>query len=161
MKIEYTQLEKHHDIDYFTDPDVFVPKKYRLQIKPLTHKSADQFWEKYISAYNKHTMLLNENDWFNNVELEAIANWQNDWNENNYTRITNILKDKVSWPEDTTIYFCWSNTNIIETTWSIFTSYWINFLFDDEGPILITKENDELFTIGPGDNISYGCKTNG
>jgi len=158
MSIEYTQLKNHPDLEYFTDQDILVPEEYREKIRPLSKNSAEIFWKNNISSHNKHTMLLNEKDWFNELNLKEIAHWQEDWNSNNYSRITNVLRNHVSWEEDTIVYFCWNNFNIMETTWGVFTKYWINFLFDDEAPILISKEKNELFTFGPSDNIYFGCK---
>jgi hypothetical protein len=38
----------------------------------------------------------------------------------------------------------------IETTWSIFLKHWINFLFEDEGVIVVNNENDNIVVLSNG-----------
>ena len=102
-------------------------------------------WIPYIEQFQEH------------YKCEVYcATWHNDWNSNNYDRISKILKSHVTWSDDMTVYFCWSREDIFETTWGIFNKYWINFLFDDEGPILIAKEKSEVFTFLPTGVVYMG-----
>jgi hypothetical protein len=160
MEIKYTPLHNHHYLEYFTDDEIPIPKEYLIKIKPLEENSSGYFWDTNISSRNKHPMRLDDSDWFSSLNLQALCQWQSAWNKNEYSRIKSTLRNQVSWEDNTVVYMCWHRSVIIETTWEIFSEYWINFLFEDEGPILIAKGKNEIFTFGPSDNIFYAKRSN-
>ncbi|WP_245868900.1 DUF2947 family protein, partial [Vibrio fujianensis] len=45
--------------------------------------------------------------------------------------------------DDVTVYFCYEKYNVIETKWSLFKRHWKNFLFYDDGPILLGRRRTE------------------
>ncbi|MCV5332999.1 DUF2947 domain-containing protein, partial [Escherichia coli] len=45
--------------------------------------------------------------------------------------------------DDVSVYFCYEKYNVIETKWSIFKKHWKNFLFYDDGPILIGRRRSQ------------------
>ncbi len=161
MKLEYIPITSHEYFEFFTDEEIPIPENDLVQIKPLSELSSTDFWQQNISTNNSHPMRLGNSDWFANLRLASLCQWQDDWNKNDFARITKLLRNKVNWENNTIVHMCWHRSTVIETNWQTFTRYWINFLFEDEGPILIAKDKSELFTFGPSDNIFYAIKKNG
>ncbi|WP_306556766.1 DUF2947 family protein [Colwellia sp. M166] len=49
----------------------------------------------------------------------------------------------LAWDNNTVVYYCSARDNVIETTWAVFKRCWKNFLFMDDGAILIAKKRKE------------------
>ncbi len=160
MDLEYVPITSHEYFEYFTDEEIPVPENDLIQIKSLSKLSSTDFWHENISTNNDHPMRLDDSDWFANLSLEPLCQWQVDWKKNAFSRIEILLTDIVNWEKNTIVHMCWHRSTVIETYWQTFTRYWINFLFEDEGPILIAKDKNELFTFGPSDNIFYAIRKN-
>ncbi|GAA0182540.1 hypothetical protein SH2C18_49010 [Clostridium sediminicola] len=128
---------------YFNDEEISVPKKDMKNIKPLSIKYSGLLWETYVSRRNRHFMLLDTNDKQLLLEKDAY-NWLNDWNEGKYENFREYLIETMPYNFKDTIIVFWSKESAIETNWSIFLKHWANFLFDDEGVILINTNNENV-----------------
>ena len=48
----------------------------------------------------------------------------------------------------------------VETLWWVFLKYWINFLFEDEGPVLISPLCYDAVSFGPHGSLFIGKRKN-
>lgn len=103
-------------------------------IKPFTEGYATLLWKENICAA-RHLMLSDKSDWVNALPL-ASYNWMDDWNAGNIKGMSRFLSDSVPINTDETIWFFWMEESGVETTWGVFSRNWINFLYEDEAPIL-------------------------
>lgn len=79
-----------------------------------------------------------------------------DWNENNLSSLADELRDKTSFNDKDIILFFWMKEHAVRTTWEIFLKYWINFLFEDEGPILISSEKKTALRFSATGSVFIG-----
>ncbi|MBT0323425.1 DUF2947 family protein, partial [Vibrio campbellii] len=52
--------------------------------------------------------------------------------------------------------FCYEKYNVIETKWSTFKKHWKNFLFYDDGPILIGRRRAQALWFDSKGNVKLG-----
>ncbi len=43
----------------------------------------------------------------------------------------------IDWQDDVTVYFCYEKYNFLKLSGQVFKKHWKNFLFYDDGPILL------------------------
>ena len=55
-----------------------------------------------------------------------------------------LILEHINWDNNTVVYFCTARNNVIETTWMVFKRCWKNFLFMDDGSLLIGKKRKEV-----------------
>ena len=99
-------------------------------------------WEKYISEKNRHFMKLDSDEWPSLlVKKESILyRWLDDWNNDNIEEFKNVILN-LGVPIDSEVYFFWMKEIGVKTKWQIFARNWINFLYEDEGCILVVPES--------------------
>lgn len=157
---KYTSLEKCSFGWFFHDKKndaINVTEQDRCKILPLSKQYCRLLWNQYISKKNRHPMQLAEDEWLRLMsETEVIDNFTNDWNDNNYDGLRVVLKQRLDYAPEDEIYFFWNHETAVETTWEIFLKYWINFLFEDEGPILINPKSGYVLSFGPDGSVLVG-----
>lgn len=112
----------------------------------LDKETSSSLWQQYISPNNRHFMLLANNEWPSQIVQKEnfIYNWSKNWDDNNIDGFRDVLLE-LNLPANSEILFFWMQEIAIKTTWQIFTRNWINFLYEDEGCILlILKQNKSL-----------------
>jgi hypothetical protein len=141
---KYIDMKEFGGNWFFYMDDMKVPDKDIKSIKPLSDEFSSLLWNKNINNHKRHFAL------FSNYEKMALSlkkidyNWQDDWNNNYNENFSNYLRENISYnPYDTIIVF-WSKECAVETNWEIFLKYWSNFLFDDEGVILINTADERI-----------------
>ena len=89
--------------------------------------------------------------------MKAVTrtDWMVSWESDNEALPLGV-DEFLSWQDDVTVYFCYEKYNIIETRWSIFKRYWKNFLFYDDGPILIARRRKEALWFDSKGNVRLG-----
>jgi hypothetical protein len=141
----------------FFDNDIKIDDKDTDKIKPLNEDFSSQLWDKFISTKNRHFMLLDNDEWpILLARTDSIYNWQNDWNQINIPNFQEVLIKHVNISMDSIILFFWMKERAIQTSWEIFLKYWINFLFDDECPILLSIETHKAIIFGPHGQTWFG-----
>lgn len=94
-------------------------------------------------------MLLGKTHWaVKNKNLLYL--WQNDWNKNNYMSFSKIMDNKIDYAESDEIILFWMKERAVEIKWSVFKKYWINFLFEDEGVIIINEKSNYSIVLSNG-----------
>lgn len=114
----------------------------------LNQEESSSLWQRYISPTNRHFMLLGDDEWPSKIlkNGDFIYNWSQDWNDNNIDDFKNILL-KLNIPAEAEIVFFWMQEIAIRTTWQIFINNWINFLYEDEGCILLILEKRKILIL--------------
>jgi len=117
---------------FFEDPP--VPKEDLTQIFPLSEDYCATLWTRNISNA-RHLQLAKKDEWV--WKLKKIDyNFFDDWNNNTTTEFADFLrKHSIISTNDTIIYFMMREA-AIETKFEVFLRNWINFLYEDEAPIL-------------------------
>ena len=145
------QADTTKEIDSFFYDDPKIPADHWQDIHFLSEEECAALWQQYVSPTNRHFMLLAEDEWpglLVNKE-NFLYNWQQDWNDDNLDTFTKILLSKDI-PADSPIHFFWMKEAGITTKWHIFAKNWINFLYEDEGCIVVIPEQQCALVLSTG-----------
>lgn len=154
---KYIDMKYYPNNWYFYDKDISIADCDIEKIKPFTQQYCSFLWNHYISKSGRHSILLKPDEWL--VELlknNPICYFDTDWNENRYDTLRDLLSECLHFNNQDHIYFFWNREDGIETTWEIFLRYWINFLFNDEGPILINPSSKHVIRFGSDGSVRIG-----
>ncbi len=143
---------------FHNDPEILISDLN--QIKIFTEQYSEVQWQKYVSSKNRHFMLLGNDEWPASIvhDKNYLYNWQNDWNDNHFESFKEKLIE-LEIPDSTIILFFWMKEHCIETTWKIFVNNWINFLYEDEGCILVNLLNKKTIIFSNGNSWAGIRKT--
>ncbi len=154
--MSYTPLDEYQRKWIFTHQSLPVPEADLLQIKPLTQQRAGHLWIENISKQSPDAERLSSSDWASNVSnWQDEVNWSEAW-EADEPELPQAVLEHIDWQDDVTVYFCYEKYNIIETKWSIFKKHWKNFLFFDDGPILIGRRRSEALWFNTNGTVKLG-----
>ena len=84
--------------------------------------------------------------------------WEAQWESDEDTLPESII-EHLAWPSNTVVYYCNDRKQVIETTWDVFQRTWKNFLFMDDGPLLIGKKRDQVVQFMSNGTFRIGNKT--
>ncbi len=117
----------------------------------LSDAISSSLWQRYISPTNRHFMLLDNSEWPSKIVKDEnfLYNWSTAWNAQSPEDFQNILQGLVI-PTDSEIFFFWMKELALKTTWQIFCRNWMNFLYEDEGCILIIPEQQKALVLSNG-----------
>ena len=112
-----------------------------------------------ISKQSPDSERLSPSDWPSKVgcwkdEVDWSVAWEADESE-----LPQDILEHLDWQDDVTVYFCYEKYNIIETKWAIFKKHWKNFLFFDDGPILIGRRRSEVLWFNTNGTVKLGHRT--
>ncbi|MBM7870717.1 late competence protein required for DNA uptake (superfamily II DNA/RNA helicase) [Clostridium pascui] len=145
---KYERMDSFRYNWWFYDESIRVRDEEITMIKPLTEIYSKLLWEKYINTEKRHVMLLGKNELHPLQRIEY--NWQDDWNINEYKNMRKCLRYVLSYKDEDVIFILYMKEISIETTWSIFLKHWINFLFEDEGVIVVNERNENIIVFRNG-----------
>lgn len=157
MQLKFRALDKSKDWMFFDDSHP-ISMEDRATIQPLEESSSRRLWAELISANprERHTMLLPGDHWIGNI-VSAGPPWHAIWNDADLPdTVTDFLRSRIPWPETTEITFFWSRENAVQVPWGVFLRVWKMFLFDDEGPFLVSLEHPEFVCFGPTGGVGVG-----
>ncbi len=92
---------------------------------------------------------MKESNW--SQEVDWMAAWEADEPE-----LPEEVATFIDWQDDVTVYFCYEKYNVIETKWSTFKKHWKNFLFYDDGRILIGRRRAQALWFDSKGNVKLG-----
>ncbi|MHC4690977.1 MAG: DUF2947 family protein [Planctomycetota bacterium] len=109
----------------------------------LEEHECSTLWEQYVSTNNRHFMKLDKGEWPTLIAVteNVLYNCFEDWNNNNIDDFKEILLS-LGIPLESPVLFFWMKEVGAKTTWQIFARNWINFLYEDEGCIVVLPEHD-------------------
>lgn len=111
----------------------------RSTIRRLSPDEASAFWDAFVSPVGDHLKTLPEEVWPSLMRSKKFLRyrWYDDWNADRLEPMKSMLQKLRD--DDAVVYVCWSRFSCVETTNGVFARNWINFLYDDEGVLLLSK----------------------
>jgi len=156
--MQYITLDDYRYTWFFKHRELPVNEQTLRQIKPLAETFSNQIWHQMISNNANHPDLFHKEDWpMKQNSWKIHGKWQGNW-ESQKSDLPDEVADFIDWEGNTVVYFCYHADNIIETTWEVFCTHWKNFLFLDNGPILIGKRRKEVIQFHEDGRFSLGEK---
>ncbi|MGF1823770.1 DUF2947 domain-containing protein [Vibrio splendidus] len=154
--MSYTTLDAYQRKWIFTHQSMPLPAEDLEKIKPMTQARASQFWKENVSPQSPDAERLSSQDWPSkasnwNEEISWMANWEADEPE-----MPEEILNFIDWQDDVTVYFCYEKYNVLETKWSVFKKHWKNFLFYDDGPILLGRRRSEALWFATNGTVKIG-----
>ncbi|MGY3687428.1 DUF2947 domain-containing protein [Vibrio coralliilyticus] len=154
--MSYLTLDEYQRKWIFTHQSMPVPEQDLAQIKPMTQARAAQLWKENISAQSPDAERLSSGDWpMKDSNWKENLDWMAAW-EADEEALPEGVAEFIDWQDDVTVYFCYEKYNVIETKWSVFKKHWKNFLFYDDGPILIGRRRKEALWFDSEGNVKLG-----
>jgi hypothetical protein len=127
----------------FRHKDLPLADDVKLAIKPYTEAVSNQLWNQYISTQSGHPSQFGAGDWPNKGGVWAEkGTWQQAWDSES-NDLPSIITDYLDWDDNTNVLFFYDGDRVIETSWKVFKLSWKNFLFFDDGPILLGKKRKQ------------------
>ncbi|WP_426415480.1 DUF2947 domain-containing protein [Aestuariirhabdus sp. LZHN29] len=149
-------LDSYRKAWVFRHKDMPVTGADLEQILPLGEARSMQLWQQHVSRQSQHPEQFGGDDWAANATTWGHeGQWQAQW-ESEDAALPAELLEAIDWADNTVVYFCYHSRDVIQTHWGIFRRHWKNFLFFDEGPLLLGKRRlqvvqfheDGRYTIG-------------
>ena len=154
--MSYLPLDEYQRKWIFTHQSMPVPEAELEAIKPMSQARASQLWKENISAQSPDADRLSSSDWpMNESNWKETVDWMAAW-ESDEEPLPESVIEFIDWQDDVTVYFCYEKYNVIETKWSTFKKHWKNFLFYDDGPILIGRRRSEALWFDSEGNVKLG-----
>ena len=154
--MSYQALDEYQRKWIFTHQSMPVPEEDLQAIKPMTQARSSQLWKENISALSPDAERMASDDWpMQSSSWQETVKWMAQW-ESDDSDLPQEILDVIDWQDDVTVYFCYEKYNVIETKWSIFKKYWKNFLFYDDGPILIGRRRSEALWFSDNGSVKIG-----
>ena len=91
------------------------------------------------------------------MESWKVGKLERIWDSEEASLPQGIL-EHLHWDQNTVVYYCSTHQNVIETTWAVFKRCWKNFLFMDDGVILIGKKRKDAVQFLSNGQFKLGTK---
>ncbi|MGC9402492.1 MULTISPECIES: DUF2947 domain-containing protein [Vibrio] len=157
--MSYLPLEQYQRKWIFTHQSMPVPEEDLAKIKPMDAVRASQLWKENISPQSPDADRLSNQDWpSKDSNWSAEVNWIDSW-EDDDQGFPEELAEMLNWQDDVTVYFCYEKYNVLETKWATFKQHWKNFLFYDDGPILIARRRKEALWFNSKGTVKFGVRS--
>lgn len=141
--MNYIDLSEYRNAWVFRHQDMPVSAEDLAQIKPLAESSAFQLWRQRISKEADHPTDWENGDWAANESAWLHKEfWQKAWDSSS-PDLPELITEHIDWADNVTVFFCYESSKIIETSWAVFKRNWKNFLFFDDGPLLIARKKKQ------------------
>ena len=142
--MSYIPLEQLKNAWVFKHKSLPISETDLTKIKPMTTDRAHVVWDTFVSRQVDHPDFFKKGDWpFDKSNWQEQGKWENIW-DSNAENLPALITTHLAWDNNTVVYYCSTRDNIIETTWAIFKRCWKNFLFMDDGSILIGKKRSQV-----------------
>ena len=156
--MSYIPLEQLKNAWVFKHKSLPIAEIDLLKIKPMAKDRANVLWDTFISRQVDHPDFFKKGDWpFDKSNWLEQGKWEGIW-DSNEEDLPELISTHLAWDNNTVVYYCVSRDNVIETTWSVFTRCWKNFLFMDDGPILIGKKRQQTVQFTSNGYFKIGNK---
>lgn len=141
--MKYLNLEDFDRAWIFRHKDLPLADDVKQGIKPYTEAVSNQLWNQYISQQAGHPSQFGQGDWpFQSSCWQDKADWQQAWDDDS-NELPELLVEHLDWDDNTNVLFFYDCDRVVETSWKLFKLSWKNFLFFDDGPILLGKKRKQ------------------
>lgn len=142
----------------FRHKDLPLEDATKLAIKPYTEEVSNQLWNQYISQQSGHSSQFTATDWPSKSSTWVEkAQWQSAWDSDNPSLPSSVL-EFLDWDDNTNVLFFYDSDRVVETSWKIFKASWKNFLFFDDGPILLGKKRSQAVQFLQDGSVLLGSR---
>ncbi|PMH46569.1 hypothetical protein BCU68_00530 [Vibrio sp. 10N.286.49.B3] len=154
--MSYITLDEYQRKWIFTHQSMPVPAEDLAKIHPMSQARASQLWQENVSPQSPDADRFSPQDWASKESnWSDTIDWMTEWEADEEALPQGIL-DFIDWQDDVTVYFCYEKYNVIETKWSVFKKHWKNFLFYDDGPILLGRRRSEALWFDSKGKVKLG-----
>lgn len=156
--MKYLPLEDCPKAWVFRHKDMPVPPQDLALIKPLAPLRAADLWRSLISKQANHPDHFDKSDWpaQEKTWLER-GTWQQAW-ESDDPALPALVVEHFPWDDNTVVFFCYDSEQVLETTWEVFKRHWKNFLFYDDGPLLVGRKRRQVAQFFNSGEMAVGNK---
>ena len=156
--MKYQSIDDYKRKWIFTHASMPLSEEALTFIKPFSQAQAAQFWKENISRESPDMERLNRQDWPSNLEnWSREEEWMKSWDSDDDSMPEELMAH-LDWQDDVTVYFCYEKYNVIETNWKTFKRHWKNFLFYDDGPILIARRRKQAAWFQDNGKVKLGTR---
>jgi hypothetical protein len=156
--MNYIPLNDLKNAWIFRHKSLPINDKDKTKIKPMAQERAQVVWDTFISRQVDHPDFFKKGDWpFEETSWQNTVAWESIWDSEQEALPEEIITH-LTWDNNTVVYFCNAKNNVIETTWAVFQRCWKNFLFMDDGPLLIGKKRKEVVQFLSNGQCKLGLK---
>jgi hypothetical protein len=156
--MSYTSLEQLKNAWIFKHKSLPINETDLTKIKPMVKDRANVLWDTFISRQVDHPDFFKKGDWpFDQSNWQDQGKWEGIW-DSNEENLPELITISIVWDNNTVVYYCSNRENVIETTWAVFKRCWKNFLFMDDGCILIGKKRKESVQFNSNGSFKVGIK---
>jgi len=156
--MSYIPLEQLKNAWIFKHKSLPISESDLTKIKPMAKDRANVVWDTFISRQVDHPDFFKKGDWpFDKSNWQEQGKWEGIW-DSNEENLPELINTHIAWDNNTVVYYCSARDNVIETTWAIFKRCWKNFLFMDDGPILIGKKRQQVVQFTSNGYFKIGDK---
>lgn len=156
--MNYIPLESFKTAWVFRHKNLPLSDKSLSLIKPMTESRSIVLWDSFISKTADHPDFFKQGDWaFNKATWLDNGKWEGIW-DSEESNLPPIITDNITWDPNTVVYYCINRKQVIETTWANFKVCWKNFLFMDDGTLLIGKKRQEVIQFFDNGQFKVGKK---
>jgi len=156
--MSYLPLEQLKNAWIFKHKSLPITEQDLGKIKPMAAERANVLWDTFISRQVDHPDFFKKGDWpFDKSNWLEQGKWEGVWDSNDES-LPELISNHLGWDNNTVVYYCTTRDNIIETTWAVFIRCWKNFLFMDDGPILIGKKRPQAVQFTSNGYFKIGNK---
>ena len=156
--MNYIPLDELKNAWIFRHKSLSINDKDKTKIKPMVQARAQVVWDTFISRQVDHPDFFKKGDWpFEEATWQKTVAWESIW-DSEQTVLPEEILAHLTWDNNTVVYFCSARNNVIETTWAVFQRCWKNFLFMDDGPLLIGKKRKEAVQFLSNGQCKLGLK---
>lgn len=158
--MKYLELDEFDRAWIFRHKDLPLTDAEKQAIKPYTEAVSNQLWHQYISQEAGHPSQFGQGDWPLLASARAEKGlWQDVW-DSDEVELPSIILEALDWDENTNVLFFYDSDRVVETTWKVFKSAWKNFLFFDDGPVLLGKKRKQVVQFLQDGSCVVGSRPN-
>ncbi|WP_440054087.1 DUF2947 family protein [Pseudoalteromonas sp. T1lg65] len=157
--MNYIELENFRKAWVFKHQDLKVSEDDLALIKPMTANRAAILWSTMICKEKDHPDFFTSSDWVGKSETwQEELNWEKAWEEGE--DFPEAIQQFLDWQANTTVYFCLSRDEVLETRFDVFVRNWQNFMFLADGSFLVGKKRDAVVQFMAEGNAKLGKRPN-
>ncbi|WP_028304444.1 DUF2947 domain-containing protein [Oceanospirillum maris] len=156
--MSYIALQDYSKQWIFRHKDLPLASEDLSAIKPMTPERSLQLWQAQVSPQSLDYSFFQPDDWAGNSKswLET-GPWQSAWDSND-NDLPELMREHFDWEQNTVVYVCYDSENVIETTWGVFQRAWKNFLFMDDGTLIIGRKRKQVAQFFDNGQMRIGLK---